>query len=143
MKEFFKPGAARRREFRPAGQLERRAGGFWQNIRDAISPPKLPPLQTTSKPVPVKEIWSKNTQFTRVQALSMAFHVVVLVLLIVPLIPGLLTPATTKANSKVDVIAISPFLPKLPAGAKKAGGGGGGGSHDVLPASRGKLPSFR
>ncbi|MFZ1035402.1 MAG: hypothetical protein WAN72_25705, partial [Candidatus Acidiferrales bacterium] len=117
-------------------------GGFWQNLRDAISPPKLPPLQTTSKPVPVKEIWSKNTQFTRVQALSMAFHVVVLVLVILPLIPGLLNPATTKANSKVDVIAISPFLPKLPAGTKKAGGGGGGGSHDVLPASRGKLPKF-
>ncbi len=117
-------------------------GGFWQNLRDMISPPKLPPLKTTSKPVPVKEIWSKNTQFTRVQALSLAFHVVVLVLIIVPLLPELLSPATTKANTKVDVIALSPFLPKLPAGAKKAGGGGGGGSHDVLPASRGKLPKF-
>jgi protein TonB len=117
-------------------------GGFWQNLRDTIFPPKLPPLKTTSQPVAVKEIWSKNTQFTRVQALSLAFHVVVLVLIIVPLLPELLSPATTKANTKLDVIAISPFLPKLPPGAKKAGGGGGGGSHDVLPASRGKLPKF-
>jgi protein TonB len=117
-------------------------GSLWQNLRDAIFPPKLPPLQTTSRPVAVPEIWSKNTQFTRVQALSIAIHVVVLVLIILPLIPGLLMPATTKANTKVDVIAISPFLPKLPPGAKKAGGGGGGGAHDPRPASVGKLPKF-
>ncbi|MGA7623982.1 MAG: energy transducer TonB [Candidatus Acidiferrales bacterium] len=117
-------------------------GSLWQNLRDAIFPPRLPPLQTTSQPVAVPEIWSKNTQFTRVQALSIAIHVVVLVLIVLPLIPGLLMPATTKANSKVDVIAISPFLPKLPPGAKKAGGGGGGGAHDPRPASAGKLPKF-
>ena len=66
-----------------------------------ISPPKLPPLNVTSKPVAVKEIWSKNTQFTRVQALSIAFHVLVLVLIIVPLLPELMSPGTTKANSKI------------------------------------------
>ena len=115
-------------------------GGLWQNLRDLISPPKLPPLQTTSQPVAVPEIWSKNTQFTRVQALSVTIHVVLLVLIVLPLIPGLLMPATTKANSKVDVIAISPFLPKLPPGNKKAGGGGG--AHDPRPASVGKLPKF-
>ncbi|MFZ3214808.1 MAG: energy transducer TonB [Candidatus Acidiferrales bacterium] len=116
--------------------------GFWQNLRDLISPPKQAPLNTTSQPVAVPDIWSKNTQFTRVQALSLAVHVVILVLIIAPLLLVLPSPSTTKANSQVDVIAISPFLPKLPPGAKKAGGGGGGGSHDVLPASRGKLPKF-
>ena len=109
-------------------------GGFWQNLRDMISPPKLAPLKTTSKPVAVPELWSKNTQFTRVQALSLAVHVVILVLIIGPLLLVLPSPSTTKANSKVDVIAISPFLPKLPPGAKKAGGGGGGGAHD--PSAR-------
>ena len=28
-----------------------------RNIREAISPPKLPPLQVTSQPIPVKDIW--------------------------------------------------------------------------------------
>ena len=28
-----------------------------QNIRDAVNPPKLPPLEVTSKPVAVKDIW--------------------------------------------------------------------------------------
>jgi periplasmic protein TonB len=119
-------------------------GGFWQNLRDTISPQKLPPLKTTSKPVAVPEIWSKNTQFTRVQALSLAFHVVVIVLIIVPLLPELMSPGTTQAKTmNVTPLDISsPYLPKLPPGAKKAGGGGGGGSHELLPASRGKAPKF-
>jgi periplasmic protein TonB len=113
---------------------------LWQNMRDLVFPPKLPPLQVTSQPVAVKDIWSKNTQFSRVQSLSIAFHILVLVLIIVPLLPELMSPGTTKANSRFDVTAISPYLPKLPAAAKKAGGGGG--QHNVLPATKGQLPKF-
>jgi TonB family protein len=94
--------------------------------------------------VAVPDIWSKNTQFTRVQALSLAFHVVVIVLIIMPFIPSLLSPGTTQAKT-MNVTALdisSPYLPKLPPGAKKAGGGGGGGAHELLPASRGKVPKF-
>jgi periplasmic protein TonB len=142
LKEFFKPSP--RGQIR-SGLLINWTGGasLWQNVRDLIRPPKLPPLEVTSKPVDVPEIWSKDTQFTRVQALSIAFHVLVLVLLIAPLIPGLISPATTKASDvNVTPLDVSPYLPKLPAAAKRAGGGGGGGAHDVLPASRGKVPKF-
>src|ERR1700735_505071 len=119
-------------------------GGFWQNVRDVISPRKMAPLKTTSAPVAVPEIWSKNTQFTRVQALSLAFHVVVIVLIIIPFWSELMSPGTTQAKTMVvtPLDITSPYLPKLPPGAKKAGGGGGGGSHELLPASRGKAPKF-
>lgn len=140
--EFFKPSP--RGQVR-SGLLINWQGGtsLWQNIKDLIRPPKLPPLQVTSKPVDVPEIWTKNTQFTRVQALSVAFHVLVLVLLILPLLPELFSPATTKASDvNVTPLDFSPFALKLPAAAKRAGGGGGGGAHEVLPASRGKLPKF-
>ena len=30
---------------------------FLQNVKDTFNPPKLPPLEVTSKPVPVKDIW--------------------------------------------------------------------------------------
>ena len=33
---------------------------LWEDIRDAVAPPKLPPLNVTSKPIPVKSIWSKD-----------------------------------------------------------------------------------
>jgi len=117
-------------------------GSLWRNIRDLIAPPKLPPLEVTSAAVPVPEIWTKNTQFTRVQALSLAFHVVILVLIIVPLLPELMSPPTTQAKTNVVPLNISDYVPKLPPGAKKAGGGGGGGEHNVLAASKGKVPKF-
>lgn len=119
-------------------------GGFWQNLRDTIFPPKLPPLKVSSKPVAVPEIWSKNTQFTRVQALSLAFHVLILVLVIVPLLPALMSPGTTQAkNMQVTSIdLISPYKPVMPSGKKVAGGGGGGGAHELQPASKGRLPKF-
>jgi TonB family protein len=119
-------------------------GGFWGNLRELIFPRRLPPLKGSSQPVPVPEIWSKNTQFTRVQALSIAFHVVVLVLIIVPLLPELMSPPITQAKgynvTQLDIP--SPYLAKLAPAAKKAGGGGGGGEHNPVPASRGKLPKF-
>jgi protein TonB len=143
LREFFRPaprGAVR------SDLMVNWSTGFgstWQNLRDLIFPRKLPPLQVTSKPVDVPEIWSKNTQFTRVQALSLAFHVLVLVLIIVPLLPELMSPSTTQAKTiQVTPLDVSPYLPKLPPGNKRAGGGGGGGSHEVLPASKGRLPKF-
>jgi periplasmic protein TonB len=147
VKEFFhaapplQPGA-------PGSELLERPGqdfdSFWTNVRDMISPRKLPPLKTTSQPVAVKDIWTKDTQFTRVQYLSLAIHVVVLVLIIVPLLPEILSPSTTKASTQVVVTPLdfSPYAPKLPPGPHKAGGGGGGGEHNPIPASRGKLPKF-
>src|ERR1700690_2854189 len=136
VKEFFKPNPRGRVNSDLLINWNAGFGGFWQNLRDTISPPKLPPLKTTSKPVAVPDIWPKNTQFTRVQALSLAFHVVVIVLIIMPFIPSLLSPGTTQAKT-MNVTALdisSPYLPKLPPGAKKAGGGGGGGAHELLPA---------
>jgi len=143
LKELFRP--APRGQVRSDLLVNWNAGfsGFWQNLRDLISPPKLPPLATTSQPVAVPEIWSKNPQFTRVQALSVAFHVLVLVLIIVPLLPELMSPATTRANTNVDILTLaSPILPKLAPGRDTAHGGGGGGERNPLPASKGKLPKF-
>src|SRR5208282_965726 len=116
--------------------------GFLQNVRDALFPKKLPPLQVTSKPVAVKDIWTKDAQFTRVQALSVTIHVAILVLIIVPLLPEIMSPAITKANSSVEITTLSPYLPKLAPGVKKAGGGGGGGEHNPVPASKGAAPKF-
>jgi periplasmic protein TonB len=116
---------------------------FWQNVRDAIAPPKLPPLKISSKPIPVPEIWSKDPQMKRVQALSISVHALLAVLIVLPLLPSVVTPSTTKAsNITVSMLDMSPYAPKLPPGPKKAGGGGGGGEHNPLPAAKGRLPKF-
>jgi protein TonB len=141
LKEFFHSG--------PRGNVRsdllvdwKEDGGFWQNLRDLVAPKKLPPLQTTSKPIPVPEIWSKNPQFTRVQALSVAFHIVVLVILVFPILAHFMPPPSALAKSYLatPLDDVSKYLPKLAPAAKKAGGGGG--QHDLTPASKGRLPKF-
>jgi protein TonB len=111
---------------------------FFENVRDTIAPRKLPPLKVTSQPVAVPEIWSKNQQFTRVQALSFAFHVLVIVLVILPLLPEFMSPPTQANN--ITPIDLSPYIQKLAMGSQRAGGGGG--RIGKLPASRGRLPLF-
>jgi periplasmic protein TonB len=143
LKEFFRPAPRGRVSSDLLVNWNVGFGGFWKNLSDLISPPKLPPLKTTSQPVAVPEIWSKNTQFTRVQALSIAFHVLVLVLIIVPLLPALMSPPTTRAISRVDMLNLSsPILPKLAPGKDTAHGGGGGGEHSLIVASKGRAPKF-
>jgi periplasmic protein TonB len=140
-KEFLKAG--------PRGRVDsgllvnwNEEPSLWQNLHDWISPPKLPPLQTTSQPVPVKEIWTKNTQFSKVQLVSIAFHVVAISLIVlVPLfLYGSISGPKSKAQLYDDQVQISPYLPKLAPAAQRAGGGGG--QHDEAPAAKGKLPKF-
>jgi TonB family protein len=50
--------------------------------------------------------------------------------------------ATPAVKVSVDIVDISPYLPKLPPGADKAGGGGGGGERMNVPPSKGRLPRF-
>jgi periplasmic protein TonB len=141
MKELFQPA--------PRGKVDsallvdwKEEPGLLQNLRDWISPPKLPPLKTTSQPVDVPEIWSKNTQFSRVQVASIAVHVIAIALVVlVPLfLPNWISPSVTKAFNPDSSVDVSPFLPKLAPAAARAGGGGG--QHNDLPATRGKLPKF-
>ena len=117
---------------------------FWQNLRDLISPPKLPPLQVTSKPVKVKEIWTKDKAFGPSQVIALAVHLGVTLLIFSPLLYTVVTKATANPvnNTLVTPIDISPYTAKLPAGKDKAGGGGGGGERNPLPATRGKAPKF-
>ncbi len=116
---------------------------FWENLRDAIAPPKLPPLKVTSQPVKVRDIWSRNDQFRRAQGLSLAVHAMLAALLIAPLLHQVMP--TTQANNKPEVITIdiSPYLPQLPPGKDKAGGGGGGGERMQTPPTKGRLPKWR
>src|ERR1700732_4841519 len=55
---------------------------LFRNIKEFIHPPKLPPLEVTSKPVPVKDIWGfYGGQEKRAGATSILIHVAVVGLL--------------------------------------------------------------
>ena len=120
-------------------------GGFGSRIKEFFFPAKLPPARFTSKPIKVKDIWTKDENYGWTQATSFALHLAFFGLLIV--IPFILrgVPTTQAVNKNVDVtpIDLSPYVSKLPAGAKKAGGGGGANDHTTAPVNKGKLPKFQ
>jgi periplasmic protein TonB len=144
LKDWFKPGPRIPRNA-PASRME----VAWQspyailvqNIRDLISPPKLPPLKVTSKPVKVKDIWSKDEVYRPSQALAICAHLLLLGLILVPVIKKV-TPPVVIAGPVTDLIDISPYAAKLPPGKDKAGGGGGGGDRNPVPATKGRAPKF-
>jgi periplasmic protein TonB len=113
---------------------------FWRNLHDLISPPKLPPLKLTSKPVAVRSIWAPREAFSRAQGISIAVHAAVAILILVPIFHHIVQQQTVSAN--LNIVDISPYLSKLPAGKDKAGGGGGGGEHQQAPPTQGKIPRF-
>src|SRR5713101_1625094 len=94
-----------------------------RNIRETIHPPKLPPLQVTSKPVAVKEIWGLYGKDKKSNLMSLAIHVSVVVLLF--------TVASSKEVQKavrqiVPLIApdIAPYIPQGAPKKEQMGGGG-------------------
>ncbi len=112
---------------------------LYRNLKDTISPPKLPPLEVTSKPVAVRDIWSQTgADRSRSTLTSVGIHVGVVALLI-----ALGTNKTVQEVVKREITLIAPvteFIPDAPKKAKTMGGGGGGGAREQLPANKGKLP---
>src|SRR5438128_1287245 len=95
-----------------------------QSVKELIHPPQLPPLEVTSKPVAVKDIWGLYGRKRESGLLSLAIHTGVVVLLF--------TVASSKAvqvsvKQAVHLIApdIAPYVPEAPPKPKTMGGGGG------------------
>jgi len=113
------------------------------NIQDALFPKKLPPLELTSKPVPVRDIWGFYDNKRDGALVSTAVHVVMVALLI----GGTLWARhhlsdTPKVTAQVMPLLNDSDIPALPPSKTQVGGGGGGGDRDKLQATKGKLPKF-
>jgi TonB family protein len=110
---------------------------FIRRIKETFHPPKLPPLEVTSKPVPVKSIWGLTAgQESKAGTMSFVVHTVIITLL---LVLGTSKAVQDKVKQTVSLIApdIAPYMPKAQT---KAGGGGGGGDRSMTPPPPGKLP---
>lgn len=112
--------------------------GLYESIRDVFFPPKLPPLELTSTPIPVPDRmkvkanpWAIGTAVV-VNGLILA---AVLYFGARAIIKAVTSPQTQAVN--IDVGVFKMLGPKK---AASAGGGGGGGSHDIVDPIKGKLP---
>ncbi len=114
--------------------------GFIRNLKETINPPELPPLEVTSKPIAVKDIWSGSENVGRSRFVSIGLHILVITALVI-----LGTSPVMQKLAKDSVALIAPDLTAYkPAPQKKStmGGGGGGGDRSPTPASKGKLPKI-
>jgi protein TonB len=113
---------------------------FFTTVKEAIHPPKLPPLEVTSKPVEVEEMWGwYHGNETKSGLYSVLIHIGVVLLI---LWIGSLKPVQQFAKERIVLFApdLKPYLSN-PA-KDQAHGGGGGGTRSPLDASKGKLPKI-
>jgi TonB family protein len=112
------------------------------NVRAALFPEKLPPLQLTSRPVKVRDIWGEYNYKKESASVSAVVHFAMVGGLIALSIMGA-KAVQEKPRETVTLIAPDlspPELPMTKPSAKSAGGGGGGGDRDKLEAPKGKAP---
>jgi TonB family protein len=109
-----------------------------QSIKELIHPVELPPLELTSKPVPIHELTIYGGNETKAGLGSLLIHAGVIALLI--LISIFNKPITKLAKDTATLIMpdISNYIAKPRK--NESGGGGGGGARMPLDASKGKLP---
>jgi TonB family protein len=112
------------------------------NIRAAFFPEKLPPLELTSRPVKVKDIWGEYNYKNESASVSLVVHIAMVAGLIGLSIMGARAIKQDKPREIVTLIApdLTPQLPMTKKKEQTSGGGGGGGDRDKLQAPKGKLP---
>src|SRR5215472_6943056 len=86
---------------------------FVRNIKETINPPKLPPLQVTSKPVAVKDIWGLYGRQRKSFMMSTGFQVAVVVLLFTVFSTKAVQDQIKQASTLVFSPDIDPYMPKM------------------------------
>jgi TonB family protein len=109
---------------------------LYRNVYEIVRPQKLPPLNVTSRPVAVKEIWGLYEKDPKSRYMSMAIHAAVFALLMVGATNTTVRKSIQDRLSLVDP-NVKPYVPE------KAQGGGGGGARQPLPASKGAPPASK
>jgi periplasmic protein TonB len=108
---------------------------LWGRVQDVFFPVKLPPLELTSKPIPVPDRMAVKANPWAI-GISSTFNLTILLLAIwlgIRAIHSIVTPAMQATNIDVGVY-------NAPKSSTVAGGGGGGGDRSIIEANKGKLP---
>jgi protein TonB len=113
---------------------------LWSNLCEFVRPERAP-LDLTSRPVLVRDIWGQYGRQKKSWVLSMALQSAA-VLLVVTLASSKVVPRTAKIAVAIFSPVDSAYVPKAAPAPDKPGGGGGGGDRSPLPASKGRLPKL-
>ena len=112
--------------------------GLWESIHDMFFPPKLPPLELTSTPIPVPDRMRMKYNPWAVGTAAVV-NGLILALVIYLGARVVIQKFIPRQVTQIDVGNFDVSAPKAP---DKMGGGGGGGSHDIVDPIKGKLPKI-
>lgn len=110
------------------------------NLKDLLFPQKLPPLEVTSKPVQVRELFGRDEYKATSQFTSLAIHIGLVAL---AFLVGTNDRVQKAVKNSMPVFAptdLAPYVPQMKPKQQAMGGGGGGGDRSPLPPSKGRLP---
>ena len=111
---------------------------FAQNLEDLFRASKLPPLDVTSQPVAVKDIWGLYGRQKRSFLMSTTLQAAAVVLVFTAASSPVVREKARQAITLVMPVDLAP--PELRPKPQVSQGGGGGGDRSLLPASKGRLP---
>ena len=111
--------------------------GLYESFRDTLFPPGLPPLELTSKPVPVPDRMAVRTNPWAIGTATLINGCILALVLCLGLKAVINPPPQSVSSSHVD---LSDLL--APLKAQIARGGGGGGSNDPNDPIQGRLPKL-
>jgi TonB family protein len=113
--------------------------GLYESIRDVFFPVKLPPLELTSKPIPVPDRMAVKPN---PWAIGIAGTINILILLALLFFGVRKIIEVAQKTAPVVPVDISEWHPKAPHSDTANGGGGGGGEHSIVDPIKGKLPKI-
>jgi TonB family protein len=112
---------------------------LWSNLRDLATPERAP-LDITSKPVLVRDIWGQYERQKKSWVMSVALQAAVVALLFTVFSSKAVQQQVKHVATLILPTDIEPHQPRMAPRQQTAGGGGGGGDRSPLPPSKGRLP---
>jgi periplasmic protein TonB len=108
-----------------------------ENIRDALFPHKLPPLELTSKPVPAPDRMAVKTNPWAVGSSTILNGLILTLLVILGMRAAINQIPKPAPGAPIDLSDFRLFAP-----ARASGSGGSGGSNDPVAPIEGRNPKF-
>ena len=109
---------------------------LYESLRDAAFPPKLPPLELTSTPIPTPDRLAVKTNPWAIGTATIANGCVLAILILMGLSATINNPLNSPLGNKIHLSDFPLFAPS----AAPPGGSDGGGSNELTDPTRGRLP---
>jgi TonB family protein len=112
---------------------------LFENMRDALFPSRLPPLELTSKPIPVPDRMAVRTNPWAIGTATVINGGVMALAILLGMRAAInrFTPSPTRAHVDIGDLHIFP-----PPAARPSDGASGGGTNDLIDPIEGRNPKF-